>query len=219
MSPTDDRQILADHEALMKSGVKPPNPLSPAGRSYAAAAEREQARRAGHNVESVVKSQFARGQSGSASALHQRTAADAFARGDRAWVAVDHLMNSPGLMGGKAPTDEKRPEFDPRNPGDPAYFEAEAADQAHRAAMANGMAKAGQASALAKLKAHEQLRRDPIAVEAMRRTEAKAARAAKPVTAKRFAKQYRKALAKAGPVAKGGLVPQVIDLRVSGVGR
>jgi hypothetical protein len=220
--PATDASIIAEHNALMKAGVRPPNPLSPAGRRYADAAERDAARRGGYRGDRLLKAQLDRGKSGSSSELHQRTAAEALARGDRGWHAVDALLRSPGLMGGQAPTDQKRPEFDPRNPGDPTYFEAEAADQVQRAALARGMQKAGGDLTLASMKLWEHARQKPLVAEAMRKAERKAAKKGRKVKPKDFHRALRKLEAKEGQVQKGavgGLVPNVVDLRVPGVTR
>jgi hypothetical protein len=218
---TDDAEILANADRLAKAGVPAPNPDSPAGRRLVGAAERE--RTGFGNNASVLKSQIVRGGLGSSSELHQRTAEEALARGDRAWTAVDRLTNSRGLMGGETPpTDEKPPEFDPRNPD--AYYQAEAVDQLVRQQIASNMAKAGNERMLAHLRLSETARRDPLIAAAVTRAERKAAKKGRKPTEKDFRKAYRKLTAGRGhsPVAKGaggGLVGNVVDLRVPGVGR
>ncbi len=207
---SDDAAILANADRLQKAGVRPPDPDSPAGRRLAGARERD---RSAYRNDQVLKAQFARGMTGSSSELHERTALEAAARGDRAWTGVDRLTGSPGLMGGKIPTDGKPPEYDPRHPD--AYYEAEAVDQMVRAQMGSEMAKAGNEKLLAHLRLTETVRRDPMIAEAVAKAERKAAKKGRKPTAKGVRKEYRKLTTGRTPAAKGalgGLVPNVVDL-------
>jgi hypothetical protein len=123
-------------------------------------------------------------------------------------------MGGPGVdMGGR------RAEFDPRNPGNPEYYEGEARDQIGRARDASAMQKVGQDKMLAHLKATETIRRNPNVARAMEMARAHARKKGREVKRKDFVKALRRLEATREsftPVAKGalgGLVPRVVDLR------
>ncbi len=209
---SDDAAVIANAARLSKAGVRPPHPDSPDGQRLAGALERNSS---AYRNDQVLKAQFARGMTGSSSELHERTALEAAARGDRAWTGVDRLTGSPGLTGGKVRTDEKPPEYDPRHPD--AYYEAEAVDQMVRAQIGSEMAKAGNDRMQAHLRLTETARRDPMIAAAVDRAERKAAKKGRKPTERDFRKAYRKLTAGRAPAAKGalgGLVPNVVDLTV-----
>jgi nucleoid-associated protein YgaU len=113
----------------------------------------------------------------------------------------------------------RRAEFDPRNPGDPAYYEAEANDQIERANLALQMQRSGAEKTLAALKVREHALQNPLIGQAVERAERKAAKKGRKPTMNDFTKALRKLEAKHGSgqiVAKGalgGIVPRVIDMR------
>jgi hypothetical protein len=211
-----DETIVADAARLAKAGIRPPHPDSPAGRRLADASARE---RSGYDADRIFQAQLARGRAGSSSQLHDDTVQQALRRGDRGWTAVERLSRTPGLTGGAADLGGRRPEYDPRFPGDPAYYDAEAQDQIQRAALASHMQSTGMAKALAALKVRERAQSDPLLVEAVQRAERKARKKGRAPKADDITKAYRKLHRKRGmtPVEKstlGGLLGNVLDLRV-----
>lgn len=227
---SDDEAIVANANRLLKSGVRLPPAGSPDRLRIDNAFDRQNVRErsvgafsTAINADNVLKAQLARGATGSSSTLHEETALAARERGDRGWTAVDRLLATPGLMGGPGvDMGGRRAEFDPRNPGDPAYYDAEARSQIERADTARAMAKAGQDKLLGTLKVMEATRRNPLVGEAMEIARAKARRKGRPVKAKDFKKAFAKLSAAHGEVQKstlGGLLGNVVDLRTPGIGR
>jgi len=219
---SSDAQVLAEHAALVKQGVNPPHPQSPAGRRFASAWARQYG---GFDPGVMLKAQL---ELGSSSDLHNRTAQEAIDRGDVGWHAVDVLTHQAGLMGGPTrlqrrpepgvmghgPTsDQMRPEYDPRSPH--AYFEA--VDQMRRAEAAREMEKIGADVTLAKMKLRERARRDPLIAKAVTKAERHAAKRNRAPTVKDFKRALKKLHKKHGMLVKSagtvGMVPKVIDLR------